>query len=76
MSTAKNIIENLENQIGVPNAFGSSDLYDAIEHEPKMIDHTDIHGNTITRPMTPEEEAQFEDDFMQELEADHADELE
>lgn len=40
----------------------------------KTITIIDHDGKTTERPMTPEEEAQFEDDFMQELEADHADE--
>jgi hypothetical protein len=51
----------------------AKELHSAIEHEPKTVDHTDINGKTITRELTPEEESQFEDDFMQELEADHAD---
>ena len=62
MSTAKKIIENLENHIGVPNAFGSQeldkkpfqDLLDAVEHDGVDWQHE--------RDM--------------ELEADHADELE
>lgn len=78
MSTAKNIIENLEKKIGVPNAFSSKDLasqelYDAIEHEPRTVTVIDKDGNTTIRPMTQEEEANFENDFMCELENDMKD---
>lgn len=72
MSTAKNIIENLENQIGVPNAFGSEDLYDAVEHE-NFVDHTDVNGKTTRRLLTEDEKSDFEHDFMCELENDMKD---
>jgi len=73
MSTAKNIIEGLENTIGVPNAFGSKDMdYEEVKETPPALRPTGVQfeqedveredGPDFDRDIVAEDLADWEDD--------------